>query len=102
MDRWPAAAACPPQSRRRLAPWGVTRHGPAPSSAVSRAHPLPIAVISPAEATKVQAWMWRLTDQHAVLFTDDRATLNAVLGYGRFPYKDVSRATTYASKRGRI
>ena len=35
-------------------------------------------------------------------FTDDRATLNAVLGYVKFPYKDVSHATTYASKKGRI
>src|SRR4051812_25365480 len=50
----------------------------------------------------MQACMWRLTDQYAVLYTGDRATLKAVLGYARFPHKDISRATTYAGKNGKV
>ncbi|HEU4754910.1 MAG TPA: hypothetical protein VFU47_17515, partial [Armatimonadota bacterium] len=46
--------------------------------------------------------MWRLTPDHAVLYTADRATLNAVLAYPRFPHQDISRAVTYAGKNGRV
>ena len=49
----------------------------------------------------MQAWMWRLTEDHAVLYTNDRPTLNAVLAYGKFPHKDLSRATVYSSRNGR-
>jgi hypothetical protein len=40
--------------------------------------------------------MWRLTDHHAVIYTDDRATKDALLSYARFPYDDIERATTYS------
>ena len=43
----------------------------------------------------MHAWMWPLTEKHAVVYTNDRATLNAVLAYARFPHKDASRAVTY-------
>ncbi len=49
----------------------------------------------------MQAWMWRLTEDHAVLYTNDRPTLNAVLAYGKFPHKDLSCATVYSSRNGR-
>lgn len=50
----------------------------------------------------MHAWMWQLTDQHAVLYTNDRPTLQAVLGYARFPHKDVARATTYSNRKGKV
>ena len=50
----------------------------------------------------MQAWMWRLTDDHAVIYTDDRATLKALFAYSRFPHQDLSRATTYERKNGRV
>jgi len=46
--------------------------------------------------------MWRLTDDHAVIYTDDRATLKALFAYSRFPHQDLSRATTYERKNGRV
>jgi hypothetical protein len=46
--------------------------------------------------------MWRLTDSEAVLYTNDRPTLQAVLGYTRFPHNDLSGATTYANKKGKV
>lgn len=49
----------------------------------------------------MQAWMWRLTDDHAVIYTDDKATLKALFAYSRFPHQDLSRATTYERKNGR-
>src|SRR5262245_12292248 len=45
--------------------------------------------------------MWRQTDDHAVLYTNDRATLDQLLSYRRFP-KDASQATTYTGKNGRV
>lgn len=47
------------------------------------------------------AWMWHLTDEVAVLFTADRATLQSVLAYPRFPHRDTARATLYTGKNGR-
>lgn len=46
--------------------------------------------------------MWRLTDDHAVIYTNDRATLKALFAYSRFPHHDLSRATTYEGKNGRV
>ena len=43
----------------------------------------------------MSAYLWRLTDHHAVLYTDDRSILNAALAYSRFPHQDLTRATTY-------
>ncbi len=51
----------------------------------------------------MQACMWRLTEQHALFYTDDRATLRAILAYARFPYRDAAKATTtYTGKNGRV
>ena len=46
--------------------------------------------------------MWRLTDAHAVIYTDDRATLKALLAYSRFPHDNISRAATYENKKGKV
>lgn len=46
--------------------------------------------------------MWRLTDNHAVIYTNDRATLKALFAYSRFPHHDLARATTYEGKNGRV
>ena len=53
------------------------------------------------EVPPLQAWMWRLTEEHAVLYPNDRATLNAVLAYPRFPHQNTDRAVTYTGKNGR-
>lgn len=50
----------------------------------------------------MSTWMWRLTDAHAVLYTDERRTLEAVLAYPRFPHRDLTRATTYVDRSGRV
>lgn len=49
----------------------------------------------------MQAWMWRLTDQHAVFYTNDRSMLKAILAYAKFPHKDAATAATYERKGGR-
>jgi hypothetical protein len=48
------------------------------------------------------AWMWRLNEHTAVIYTNDRSTLDQVLGYARFPHKDLKTATTYAGKNGKV
>lgn len=50
----------------------------------------------------MRAWMWRLTETNAVLYTEDRQTLNSLLAYARFPYRDAGRAITYARSNGRV
>ena len=49
----------------------------------------------------MHALMWRLSDTHAVLYTDDRGTLRAALAYPKFPHRDATAATTYCRKSGR-
>src|SRR5690242_12396030 len=50
----------------------------------------------------MSAYLWRLTDHHAVLYTDDRSILNAALAYSRFPHGDLTHATTYHGKNNRV
>ena len=50
----------------------------------------------------MSAYLWRLTDHHAVLYTDDRSILAAALAYPRFPHHDLNRATTYHGKNNRV
>lgn len=50
----------------------------------------------------MSAYLWRLTDDHAVFYTDDRTLLSAALAYARFPHDDLSRATTYHGKNQRV
>ena len=46
--------------------------------------------------------MWRQTETDAVLYTEDRQTLNSLLAYARFPYRDAGRAMTYTRSNGRV
>lgn len=50
----------------------------------------------------MRAWMWRQTETDAVLYTEDRQTLNSLLAYARFPYRDAGKAMTYARANGRV